>query len=309
VYPDADVDIHYLGAMKTEWETTSPGLLPKRWLVNLAGRAQWPRLRAVGAAHVRAFRGWISGRVRSRTSGSRVDPVAFLLFSLAAANAVVLLADGGALRGFAAMLLVVVLPGTSIALAAYGRVDARLAFWGIVTSLGIIVVAGLVLDALPGRLGAGRWLLAIDLVTVAPLLVAASAPASPSWPALHPYLNARSLFTGSVLLLAAGLASVGVVLAVRGARTAERAQSFVQVWAVPHGSRLAVGVRSGEDGKPRTYRVALSSDGRTVKAYRFSLQWGDVWRRTVALPKGKAVYRIVLSDSTGRELRSLRIAR
>jgi hypothetical protein len=278
--------------------------------VNLAGQALAPRLRAFYTERVGALKAWVSARVGDRRdSGSRLDPVALLLLALAAANAVVLLADGGALSGLGAMLLVIVLPGTSIAVAAYGRLDTRLVFWGLVTSLGVVVVTGLVLDALPGRLGAGRWLLAIDLVTLAALLVAASSPTPPSWPALRPYIDARSLFAGSVLLLAVGLASVGVALAVRGARTAERAQSLVQVWAVPHGSQLALGVKSGEDGGRRTYRLEVSRNGRRLKGYRFLLDWGDVWRRSVALPNGKAVYEVVLSDASGRRVRSLRFAR
>jgi hypothetical protein len=234
---------------------------------------------------------------------------AALLLALVVANACVLLAPDTPLASLGAGLLVLLLPGAGIVLVAQRKLRGREAvLWAIACSLAVTALLSLVLDALPWGITKLAWLISIDVVGLVGIAFAwreypDRSPGAIRWRTP----DAREILATLLVVVAVAVATVGVVLGVRGARSAERSQPFVQLWSVPQGSRLLVGARSAETGKPRNYRLTVFQGGRKVRTYVFNLGWGDSWQTQARVPSRGGVYRTVLFDADGNALRSLRI--
>lgn len=111
----------------------------------------------------------------------------------------------------------------------------------------------------------------------------------------------------AVAVVAVAIATSAVVLTVHGARSADRAQSFVQLWAVPNGRHLQIGARNAASHGSSDYRIVLFRNGTKLGQYAFRLPWGRDWRRRLTLPAKRAAYIVVLYDPAGRALHTLRV--
>jgi hypothetical protein len=229
-----------------------------------------------------------------------------LLLALAVANGCVLLVPDTTLASFGAGLLV--LPGAGIVLASQRKLRGLEAvLWAIACSLAVIALLALVLDALPWGITERGWLVAVDVVTLIALAISWRVADALPWTTRLPRLDARQIVAALVVVAAVAVATIGVVVGVRGARSAERSQPFVQLWSVPQGSRLLIGARSAETGAPRRYHLTVFQGDKKMRSYAFTLGWGESWQTQTRLPAGGAVYRTVLSDADGNGLRSVRV--
>jgi hypothetical protein len=117
---------------------------------------------------------------------------------------------------------------------------------------------------------------------------------APRWPA--------AAFAAAVLV-----AAFGVGLA-RFSVTAQPHAGFSQLWLVPGGGLLSLGV-TDDEGSTTTYRLVLRRDRHVIARWQFTLADGRTWRRSVPftgrhafdaglylLPDTEHVYRYV---STG----------
>ena len=183
----------------------------------------------------------------------------------------------------------------------------------IALALATTALTGLVLDLLSPGLTGHAWLVALDILTAATVLL---------WGRRSPALDVRlarlrrpsssAVAGGACLAVAAALAAGALMLSMSGARAQERRQAFVDLWLLPRAAgQVDVGVRSGL-GDRTTFRVVLRDDKRVLRRWHgLALSFGEQWHAAVRLPKsvhGGVLLRAEVFAGSGRSpLQTIRV--
>jgi hypothetical protein len=185
--------------------------------------------------------------------------------------------------------------------------------WLVALAIAATAVTGLVLDLLPAGLTERTWLVALDVLTTATVVLLGRR--SPKL-ALHvPRLRRPGLgaYIGALcLLLAAALTATALTVGMSGAEAQERKQPFTALWLLPQSSgKVAIGVRSGRSGRT-AYRIVLRDEHRVLHTWRgVSLDFGEQWQDVVSPPRsvraGRLLRAEVFAGDGRRSLESVRV--
>lgn len=227
---------------------------------------------------------------------------------------------GGPLVVVFGTLLALVLPGYALSAAMFGPrpiLSAERAALSLGISLSVIILGGLVLDALPGGLDPQSWLLLLGGVTVAAASFAllrrtltetpteAELPEAESEFAATPKAQQRLSPTRAQVvkvvgviqhtplrpLLLSGLAVVvlaaGIAVAVTGAQRQQASAAVTQLWMLPDQttrSKLDLGIHT-EAEQPMEYRLALLINGTLYESWDpIHLGSTQTWETSVTIP-------------------------
>jgi hypothetical protein len=197
------------------------------------------------------------------------------------------------IRLIAAVPLCLILPGYSIAAAAFGKRSLAVPQQLLLTvalSLAALVIGALILNYAPGGVRTASWALLLVVLVLGACAIAArrrAAPVAKSPPRLQ--LRVRSaqvaLLVGAALTAGAGLALAWTPL------PAKNAVGYAQLWMLPEEGPGADAFRVGvvsQQQDPTEYRLELQtgSAGRTFFTSRLSLQPGE--EREFEVPVGRA---------------------
>ena len=219
----------------------------------------------------------------------RLLPVDLLVLSVAVAIATAIVWTAASPWDAVAAGIILVAPGYALARILTG------AEWSsggagvvlIALALATTAVAGLVLDLLPPGLTEHAWLVALDVLTVATVVL---------WGRRSPRLDvhpsrlwrggASAIAGGACLLVAAALATGALMLSMSGAAAQERRQAFVDLWLLPQAAgRVDVGVRSGLSDRT-AFRIVLRDDKHVLHRWHgVVLAFGEQWHAAVTLPR------------------------
>jgi hypothetical protein len=166
-------------------------------------------------------------------------------------------------------------------------------------SIGIVALAGLVLNVLPWGLQAGTWLaMAAVLFGIA---LASGRP--PTW-------RFRREFASHELVLVGlgGLMLMAAMISVRGF-AAYPTESFTQLWisptADPPTATVEIHIRS-EEQAAADYRLVVLRNGAVVGSWDdIRLTTGQTWSRTVSVGAGRVEARLFRSTRPGALYRSV----
>lgn len=204
------------------------------------------------------------------------------------------------LRALAALVLAV-LPGY---LVAWPSLRPRLGVAGAFTvagglAIGMIVVAGLVLNLLPWGLQAATWLAYVALLLAVALVFD------------RPRVTIRPrLGVASHELILGGIGVTMLVVAVLFVRlfAAEPAESFTQLWVAASSTSpgsAVVSIRS-EEQAAAGYRLELRVDGSLVKSWPgIRLTTGETWSESVATGAGRVEVRLFRLTDPGTVYRQV----
>jgi hypothetical protein len=163
--------------------------------------------------------------------------------------------------------------------------------WALVIgcSIAIVVIQGLLLELTPGGITATgtAWAMGVTVVGLAAIAVAR---ARREGQRLLPRRGSLRSRNGSVLRLAAPclivvlLGIVAVDIARDSATDASRRSSFTQLWLIPHGDELQLGVKSFEPESTR-FALTVSVGRRELTHYDFALPAASTFTKRLALPR------------------------
>ena len=184
-----------------------------------------------------------------------------------------------------ALPLALFLPGYALTAAIFARRElgsAQRLVLSLGLSLALLALGGLLLNYMPGGIGAVSWTVLLLLVVLGAALAAAlrrpdaaGTGSAPLWPQLR-------LTAAGIGLLLGGLACTAAALAITfTVHSAKHADGYTALWLLPPTPRDAaqggarVGVDSEEQG-PRAYRLQIRVGGRPAEIVRrFSLEPGE----------------------------------
>ena len=219
-----------------------------------------------------------------------------IALSLLAAGACVALALSPApvpLRGAAALVLALYLPGAGIVAAALaGRPDAETRVLSVALSVAVCALLAFGLNALH-RLDAAGWATGLSGVACLGFLAAlVRTPAPRPTTAVEPVRPVGALAWHAALLTLAVAITAGAVIEARQGALSQREYRFTDLWMVPQDvpkpSFATVGVRN-EEGVATRYTVDIVSRGALVDRYRsFLLPPGG--ERTFTVPLSNVTF-------------------
>jgi hypothetical protein len=217
-----------------------------------------------------------------------------LLGMLAIVLAVVICLNAGntVVRTICAVPLALVLPGLMLTGAAFPARSLGVVQW-VLFSLGLSVIvtvlAGFVLNALPGGLQAAPWAIALCALSVAAgLLAILRRPARVYAVRSGTGVTIRSQGGSMALFGLAGLVLAAAFL-VNALAAPSHASTFTQFWLTPAGPvapRLVhLGIHS-EEGTPMRYRVVVTAGAHRLHEWpNVPLASGSTWTANLTVPR------------------------
>jgi len=174
-------------------------------------------------------------------------------------------------------------------------------------SLAVCALGALVLNLFPAGLRASTWTALLCAVTVfgAGAALARRSRNRTARTCVAVRFTARSLANWAALV-AMVLAFVGaLVIARHGARQQSAGDSFSQLWMIPEGGRLTLGVRNDEPGARRV-SVSLVAEGHLDRSWSVRLAPERAWiehvRRPSTRPGGRVLARLLVPGERPREV-------
>jgi uncharacterized membrane protein len=194
---------------------------------------------------------------------------------------------------FAAILLVLFLPGSAIVAALLPR--AAMASWELVitsvgVSLALVIATGLFLNVTPGGLDPTLWTILLAAITAGSAVIAivrreagraaGAGPLVAGPSSLQLPLPSRR----DAWQIGAAVAVVLIIVGATRIMVASQPSHFTQLWMTEGAERGAVeiGVKNAE-GEGETYLLQLHSEGATYPDVQFGLNGDGVWRDIVQL--------------------------
>jgi hypothetical protein len=189
----------------------------------------------------------------------------------------------------AGLLLVLLLPGYALsALVLPGRPPSIgpllwRAMWVAGLSLAVTVLAGLLLNLLPGGLTRTSWTISLTAVTL--LACAWPSPQDQNEPLVMPVMRIAAGYAVAALAIAG--TATGLAVASAGW---QHSPGFAQLWLVPARNTpdASLGVRSGYSDA-ETFHLVVRSGLDAVLSWDFTLGSGQTWQRTISAPAGQHV--------------------
>jgi hypothetical protein len=210
---------------------------------------------------------------------------------LAVASTVVFEADvsSGALRVIAGILLVLVLPGYALGRALFPRRSPggpERILISLALSAAVAVLGAPLMGSTPLSLTRHTWPALLCVVTLAGCLLAWRAGRDAPIRVVGWTLpRARDV---ALLATAIAVASGAIALARTPLDAPDGVSGYTELWMVPRGDKLELGVGSAEL-EPRTYRLEVTADGRSVRRWKaIRLEPGDRWVTTLPAAIGGA---------------------
>jgi uncharacterized protein DUF1616 len=186
----------------------------------------------------------------------------------------------------AGLLLVLLLPGYALsALVLPGRPPSIgpllwRAMWVAGLSLAVTVLAGLLLNLLPGGLTRTSWTISLTAVTL--LACAWPSPQDQNEPLVMPVMRIAAGYAVAALAIAG--TATGLAVASAGW---QHSPGFAQLWLVPAGNgQASLGVRSGY-ARAEVFRLVLRRGQEAPLSWDFTLRAGQTWRQTVSAQAGQ----------------------
>lgn len=186
----------------------------------------------------------------------------------------------------AGLLLVLLLPGYALsALVLPGRPPSIApllwrAMWVAGLSLAVTVLAGLLLNLLPGGLTRTSWTISLTAVTL--LACAWPSPQDQNEPLVMPAVRIAAGYGAAALAIAGTATGLAVV-----SGGWQRSPGFAQLWLVPAANQQAsLGVRSGY-AHAEVFHLVLRRGVGAELSWDFTLGAGRTWRQTVSAPPGQ----------------------
>lgn len=164
------------------------------------------------------------------------------------------------------------------------------------TSLGTLIVGGLLLNLLPWGLTALTWSAGLLVVTGAASVAAAVRGAPPDSDE-HPRRRRPRPPTPAVVLKSAGcvvLAVIALVVAVRSQDAANRAQSFTQLWVTPNEGPVQTVHLRNDEGHLMTYRVMIEVADLPPTEQVVTIPDAATWSTAVAAQRTAPLERLVV---------------
>lgn len=182
-------------------------------------------------------------------------------------------------RAAAALLLVLVLPGLALRrLLMRGESGGLLLVPALSLALTILVSAGLYVAGI--RLGLTSWSQSLAAAVICFAL--ASLPWRTSLTGAHRHRIRLSAVTTIAILCAVGLVASATIVTARSVHRQHREDRFTQLWALPGGDRITVGIYNHE-GSARRYLLRARLGRRLLRSEMIPVAAGASWTRTLAL--------------------------
>ncbi|HEY8601582.1 MAG TPA: DUF1616 domain-containing protein [Thermomicrobiales bacterium] len=183
--------------------------------------------------------------------------------------------------------LVLALPGAALTGALFPRpvlTPAEQCLFSLGLSLGVVVLAGLVLNETPWGMRAVPWIVALGAIAIIAGLVA--------WLRRRSAITTPAATTEGLSFAQAAICGLAVLvvlgagfITVRGAQR-QTTTGFTQLWMLPttaDATTLNIGVTNREPAETTTYRLEFEADRRVIAAWDVRLASGATWTESVTL--------------------------
>ena len=243
-------------------------------------------------------------------------PDLILVAALAVLGAVVVLSSfGGAVTRIALGLpLALALPGYALTAALFPAPTLGLAerlTLTLGTSLAMLAMVGLALNATPQGLTPATWAIALATVTLVAALVAVRRRQAHAFESVRSPLGGLPAEQWSAFGLAA-LALTAALLIARSGALAPPGAGFTQLWMLRGTQPAANAVRIGVTNSERstlTYRLDLESGSQVQNTWTFALAPGQSWQTTTSVnpipagaPTAAVLFRLDMPDQPYRQV-------
>jgi hypothetical protein len=231
----------------------------------------------------------------SRLSSANSDLAIAILWALLAGLLVVIGDAPTLVRSVVALPLVFVLPGYVLLEAlsprdAGDRANERVALT-IGLSLAVCALGALLLNLFTPGLRASTWTALLGSVTV----LGAAAAMTRRDPNVRPALRRprpRSVIGGCAAATAILAIVVAMLISHHGAEQQAAGQRFSQLWMLPEGGEITVGVHS-EEPVARRSTLELAVDGRVKSSWTLALAPNQTWVKHLPRPASAPGQRVI----------------